>query len=57
MPDNITAESYVNNKGGIKLEFCNKNCERAMGVVYITKCVGVSCTHSWNKKYEGRQFF
>ena len=24
MSDNITAVSYVNNKGGIKSEFCNK---------------------------------
>ena len=24
MPDNITAESYANNKGAVKLEFCNK---------------------------------
>ena len=24
MPDNITAVSYVNNKGGIKSEFCNE---------------------------------
>ena len=23
----------------------------------ITKYVGISCTHSWNTKYGGRQFF
>ena len=57
MSDNITAVSYVNNKGAIKSEFCNKNCKRTMGVVYITKYMGISCTHSWNTKYVGRQFF
>ena len=55
--DNITAVSYVNNKGGVKSEFSNKIAKRAVGVVYITKYGGISCTHSWNTKYGGRQFF
>ena len=51
MPDNKTAISYVNNKEEIKSKFCNEIGKKTMDVVYITKYIGISCTHFWNIKY------
>ena len=51
MPDIITTTAYVNNKGRIKSEFCNKMAKEPWGLGCITKYLDISCTHYWNTKY------
>ena len=44
MSDNITAVSYVNNKGGIKSEFCNE-IVKELWVQCTSQSVRVSAAH------------